>query len=96
MILINIENTVIYYKMTFFKYILQNGQTKIINLSTVRTISLNKNIIRFDYNLFNLSGNMIVASGDIESKPVYDEINYEDNKLAEEVFEKIQKKLELV
>ncbi len=82
--------------MTFFKFILQNGQTKIINLSTVRTISLNKNIIRFDYNLFNLTGNMIVASGDIESKPVYDEINYEDNKLAEEVFEKIQKKLELV
>ena len=81
--------------MAFFKYILQNGQTKIINLSTVRTISLNKNIIRFDYNLYNLTGNMIVASGDFESKPVYDEISYEDNKSAEEVFEKIQKSLEL-
>ncbi len=96
MILINISINNYYTKMTFFKCILQNGQSKIINLSTIRTISLNKNIIRFDYNLFNLTGNMIVASGDIESKPVYDEISYEDNKSAEEVFDKIQKKLELV
>ena len=36
---------------------------------------------------------MIVASGDIESKPVYDEISYEDNKSAEELLSEFEKML---
>lgn len=77
--------------MNFFKITLENGVKRIINLSNVSSITLNKKLITVKYNFSNTSGHMFLGSGIIDSNLYEENIYYDNQTCAETEFEKFEK-----
>lgn len=76
--------------MNFFKITLGNGMKRIINLSNVSSITLNKKLITVKYNFSNTSGYMFFGSGMIDCNPYEENIHYDNQTCAETEFEKFE------
>ncbi len=81
--------------MGFYKIILKTGEQKLINLRSIRAIMLKKNILRFEYIIPELTSFIVLASGDLESKTVYEDISFPSEQEAEKEFNLIHKSDEL-
>ena len=75
--------------MNVCKILLNNGTTKILNLSNVSCVTLNKKLITLKYNFTETSGVMFFGSGIIDNSPYTENLHYNDEKEANADFEYI-------
>jgi hypothetical protein len=76
----------------FYKFYLDKGIQKIINLNHVSSIILQKNIIELNYKTNNYTGFLVFGTGVFESNNT-EKIDCQNEKEALNVFEDIFKKL---
>jgi hypothetical protein len=74
-----------------YKLCFQNGIKKIINLNHVSSIVLNKKVLEFKYNTFSNSGFFFFGIGTLDKEQYTEEVHYNEEKEASEVFEDIYK-----
>lgn len=74
-----------------YKLCYQNGIKKLINLNHVSSIVLNKKVLQLKYNTFSNSGFFFFGIGTLDKEQYVEEIHYDKEKEAEEVFEDIYK-----
>ena len=77
-----------------YKLCYRNGIKKLINLNHVSTIVLNKKVLQFKYNTFSNDGFFIFGIGTLEKEQHVEEISYDEEKRASEVFEDIYNRLQ--
>jgi len=76
--------------MNIFKITLGNGVKRVINLSNVSSITLDKKLITVKYNFSNTNGHMFLGSGIIDCNPYEENIYYDDQEHAETDFKKFE------
>ena len=76
----------------FYKFYLNKGIQKIINLNHVSSIILQKNIIELNYKTNNYTGFLVFGTGVFESENNTEKIDCQNEKEALDVFEDIFRK----